>query len=140
MKKTVILLLALGLATQLFAEQKHDGVVALPHLMKLVLTNAQALEISEKQHVALDALLATTPQTMHAMMDEAAALEQQIKRGVLKEQKSFEALKGDLERLAKMEYAITQEQINALNKMQRILTKAQYKQVLQKLMQKKAQQ
>jgi len=137
MKKIVTIVCALALSSQLFAGGKHDGVVTLPHLMKVVLTHSEELSISVEQQEKLDEILATTPEKMHALMDEAAQIEQQVKRSVLKEKKSFEQIKGDLDALAKLEYTITQKQINAINKLQNILTEKQYKKVLQKVMHQK---
>lgn len=136
MKKIVTIVCALALSSQLFAGGKHDGVVALPHLMKIVLTHSEELSISSQQQEKLDEILATMPEKMHALMDEAADLEQQIKRSVLKEKKSFEQIKSNLDALAKLEYTITQKQINAINKVQNILTQEQYQAILKKIMEK----
>lgn len=87
MKKIVTLLSAIGMMMQLSADGKHDGVVALPHLMKIVIADSDALKIDSQQQKQLDGIMATAPQKIHTLMDEAAELEQKIKRGVLKDKK-----------------------------------------------------
>lgn len=137
MKKIVTLLSAIGMMMQLSADGKHDGVVALPHLMKIVIADSDALKIDSQQQKQLDGIMATAPQKIHTLMDEAAELEQKIKRGVLKDKKSFDESKNDLDKLAQLEYALSKEQINAIGEVQKILTKEQYQMVLKKLMQAK---
>jgi uncharacterized protein YdeI (BOF family) len=69
-------------------EQHQDGVVALPHLMKVIITNSEALKIDKKQQEQFDAIMQKVPADMHTMMDEAGKLEFSIKKAVMKNKKN----------------------------------------------------
>jgi uncharacterized protein YdeI (BOF family) len=118
-------------------EQHQDGVVALPHLMKVIITNSEALKIDKKQQEQFDAIMQKVPADMHTMMDEAGKLEFSIKKAVMKNKKTNADVKADVETLQILNAKITTLQIGTINKLQEILSDAQYKQLLDILHSKK---
>ena len=129
---TASLLLTTLTATLLSASDGHKklGLLAsLPHPMKAVMKNMDALEISEAQNSALAELLESVPPKMHQMMEEAEKLEEKLKRAVMHERKTKEQIKVQLNTLEELKRSITFLQIDAINTLQSILTPKQ----LQKL-------
>lgn len=151
MKKTILItLIALSMSVNAMAckngsgsckskaeKQQQDGVVALPHLMKVIITNSEALKIDKKQQEQFDAIMQKVPADMHTMMDAAGKLEFSIKKAVMKNKKTNADVKADVEKLQILNAKITTLQIGTINKLQEILSDAQYKQLLDILHSKK---
>jgi len=113
--------------------QKHpiEELVKLPHPVKMILMNKESLKITPKQMSSIEnEMLAVYPAKIHGKMDEAKLIEDKIKKEVLKHGTTKEDLKKDIQALADMKVQITNDHIDALNKLQAVLTKEQYKQLL----------
>lgn len=141
MKKALLTLIALAiLSVSAYAEgDKHKaGTVALPHLMKILLSNSEELKITTEQQKKFDKMVSTVPSKLHPMMDEAATLEKKIKKAVMKDKQSLKDVSDDINKLEKLKREIAQTQINAINKIQNILTESQYNSLLLKMKKNKA--
>ena len=149
MKKIIIATLALGVATALIAEtnipldkkvinQKMTGMqhkvaelVPLPHLKRLMASNKEILKLNKEQNEKMKTQIFENIRTkIHGKIKIAEQLEEKITTAVLKEQKSKEDLKADIEALIDVKRDITNGHIDALNTLAKILTKEQYEKVL----------
>ena len=82
-------------------------------------------------------MLAVFPAKIHGAMDKAEPIEAKIASAVLKEQKTKEDLKADIEALIEIKREITHNHIDALNTLHGILTKEQYVKLLELISKKK---
>jgi len=149
MKKIIIATLALGIATALMAEthmpldkkeinqimtgKKHKiaELVPLPHLKRLMASNKEILKLNKEQNEKMKTQIFENLRTkIHGNIKTAEKLEEKITTAVLKEQKSKEDLKADIEALIDVKRDISYGHIDALNALAKILTKEQYEKVL----------
>lgn len=146
MKKTIIATLALGVATLLMGDtnvsldkidtskviqHKVAELVALPHLKRLLASNKETLNLNKEQNEKIKTLIFKNLRTtIHGQIKTAVELEEKITTAVLKEQKSKEDLKANIEELINIKRDITNVHIDALNTLAKILTKEQYQKVL----------
>lgn len=118
-------------------EHGADGLVALPHLMKVILENNEALKIDAAQQKKFDTIMQEVPLSMHTMMQEAEKLEHSIKKDVMHDKKTNAEVKVSLEKLQIIKYKISTLQIATINKLQKILSEAQYKKLIKIMRSKK---
>lgn len=115
------------------AKKHKAGAVELPHPMHILMSSTKELNISNKQQEQLDAILATVPTKMHAMMDMAETLEHSIKEAVMHEKKTKESLASDIDFLQSVKREISDTQISTINRIQNILSDKQYDGLITKL-------
>lgn len=140
MKKIfLIALMTLTMSINAAADShKHtDGTVALPHIMKVIIANKEALKIEEKQQKEFDAIMQQVPPKMQAMMKDTKELEHSIKKDVMHNKKTEADVKASIEKLQTLKYKITELQIKTINKLQTILSNEQYEQLIQIMKSKK---
>lgn len=112
-------------------QHKVAELVELPHPVKIVLMNKETLNLTKEQSDKIDAeMLAVFPPKIHGAMDKAEPIEEKITNAVLNEQKTKEDLKADIEALIDIKREITNDHIDALNRLYTILTKEQYQKML----------
>ncbi|CAA6816898.1 MAG: Unknown protein [uncultured Sulfurovum sp.] len=167
MKKIITLSLVLGLTSLLLAEgnvsvekkeittpmtkemghkakenkpqHKVAELVPLPHLKRLLAANKETLKLSKEQNEKIKAeIFENFRAKIHKEIKVAEQLESKIMDAVLKEQKTKEDLKADIEKLIEIKREITNGHIDALNTLAKILTKEQYSTILNLLAQKKS--
>lgn len=134
MKKIITATLLSVVTTSLLVASEGSNkklalVTSLPHPMKTIMSNMDLLEIDEKQTEALTKVLEKAPEIMHAMFDKARELEIEIQKAVIKEGKTKEDLKEQLDALEKLKREITDTQIDTLNELHTILNKKQLQKV-----------
>ena len=113
-------------------QHKVAELVDLPHPVKIVLMNKETLKLTKEQSDKVDAqMLDVFPAKIHGAMDKAEPIEEKIVNAVLKEQKTKEDLKADIETLIEIKRAMTNDHIDALNTLHSILTKEQYAKLLE---------
>ncbi len=120
-------------------EDKHpvEELVELPHPVKIILANEEKLKITKEQKEKIEKeMLSVFPQKIHGAMDKAKILEDKIKDAVMKEDKTKADLKADIQALADIKIQITNDHIDALNKLDTILNKEQHKQIMELLKKK----
>jgi len=136
MKKTLLIFTTLlTFALNAYADgAKHvAGTVFLPHPMKVLLANFEDFKITPKQEKQINTLVSIVPPKLHPMMDEARVLQHKIKKDVMKHKSDLKTVSSDLKKLESLKRKITHIQINAINKIQKILTNTQYIHLLVKL-------
>ena len=138
MKKIATLLLAaaLGCAT-VYADNGNNHkmglVLALPHPMKVIIPNYESYAFTKEQDAKMQAIIGDMPAKMHAMFDEAEALEEEIRDAVMKHAKSKEDLAQKLDKLQTLKRTITDLHIDTVLQIREIMSKEQYKMVMQEL-------
>lgn len=138
MKKIATLLLTIALGcTILHADNGNNHkmglVLALPHPMKVILPNYDSYAFSEEQDKKMQAIIGEMPAKMHAMFDEAEALESEIREAVMKHAKSKEELSHKLDQLQTLKRTITELHIDTVLQIREIMSKEQYKKMMQEL-------
>ena len=138
MKKIATLLLAATLwCATLHAEggnnHKMGLVLALPHPMKVIIPNYESYGFTKEQDAKMQAIIGEMPAKMHAMFDEAEALESEIREAVMKHAKSKEALAQKLDKLQTLKRNITALHIDTVLQIREIMSKEQYKMMMQEL-------
>jgi len=118
--------LLLSLTLQADSALHAYELMRLPHPLKLVVENDDALKLSETQRTELDAMMVKMPVKMHAMLEEAEAKERAIRRAVMHERKDKEAMAEALDELGALKRRVTDMHIDALNRLQAILDARQY--------------
>ena len=101
-------------------------LMRLPHPLKLIVENADALKLTEKQHAELDAMMAAVPAEMHPLLEEAKAKESAIRMAVMLKHKSKAETAKALDELCTLKRRITETHIDALNRLQALLNEQQY--------------
>ncbi|CAA6803209.1 MAG: Unknown protein [uncultured Sulfurovum sp.] len=113
------------------SEYKVAELVPLPHLKRLLASNQETLKLKKEQNEKIKTQIFKTLRTqIHGKIKIAEQLEIKITDAVLKEQKTKEDLKADIESLIEIKKEITNGHIDALNILAKILTKEQYTQLL----------
>lgn len=144
MKKTLIALTVLftfAVTTPIHADgkgseqgkhHKHaQGTVKLPHILKVVMKHKSELKITPEQEERIKKeVMQVYPPKIHPMMEEVKTLERTLRKSVLKDHKTAWDLTFDLQKLSKKKLALTQSQIEALNRVASILTKEQWAETL----------
>ena len=113
-------------------KMKHpiEELVELPHPVQFVLMNKKLLKISDKQMARIEnEMLAVYPAMIHENMDKAKNIEDSIRKSVLNGG-TKESLKKEIDSLVKIKVQITNDHIDALNKLKDILSNKQYKKLL----------
>lgn len=147
MKKILIVALASGMLTFAVAkeaapapaatqteEKGHEHKVAelvpLPHPVKVILNHKEEIGLTKEQDEKIQKeMLAVFPPKIHGGMDKAEELEKKIKEAVIHEHKTKEDLREEIEKLIEIKRQITYDHIDALNTLQKILTKEQQEKV-----------
>lgn len=120
------------------SHHKMAELVPLPHLKRLLASNQEILKINKEQTEKIKNKIFENIRTkIHKAIKTAEQLESKIINAVLKEQKTKEDLKVDIESLIEIKRAITNEHIDALNRLAKILTKEQYNKLLTLIEEKK---
>lgn len=134
MKRIILIaVLTLTMSINAVANSKahtQDGIVALPHIMKVILANKEALKIEESQQKKFDVIMQQVPAQMHGMMQETKELEHSIKKDVMHNRKTNTDVKTSIKKLQILKYKITSLQIETINELQTILTDKQYEQLI----------
>lgn len=108
-----------------------EELVSLPHPLKVIMQNREALHLDEKQDKRLqDEMMAVFPEKIHGNMDKAEVIETKIKKAVLSGSKTKEDLKADIKALADIKVVITNDHIDALHTLKTILSKEQFNMLL----------
>ena len=157
MKKIITITLALGLSSLLMAEanipadhkamnakmtetagetskSSHEmaELVPLPHFKRLLAANKEVLKLTKEQNEKIKTQIFKPIRTkVHEGIKKAEQLEVKITNAVLKEKKTKEDLKADIEALIDIKREITNGHIDAVNTLAKILTKEQYQQLLE---------
>ena len=124
-----------------YAGMKHKGkkkshhkmaeLVPLPHLKRLLASNKETLKLTTAQSEQIETQIFKDLRTkIHGAIKKAEELEAKITNAVLKEQKSKDDMKADIETLIEMKREITNDHIDAVNTLAKILTKEQYEKLL----------
>jgi len=157
MKKIITAILALALTTLLIAgantpidknvmktktenNQQHEmaELIPLPHLKRLLQANKELLKLTKEQKKQIKTQIYEVIRAdVHKAIKTAEPLETKITNAVLKEQKTKEDMKADIETLIDLKRTITNGHIDALNTLGKILTKEQYQQILKLVATKK---
>ncbi|MEA2100495.1 MAG: hypothetical protein U9P72_10225 [Campylobacterota bacterium] len=114
-------------------KDKHpiEELVELPHPVKLVLMNKESLKITAAQMTNIEnKMLAVYPALIHTNMDIAKNIEEKIIKAVL-DGATKESMKKDIDALVKIKVQITNDHIDALNKLKTIITSVQYIKLLE---------
>lgn len=120
------------------AHHKVKELFPLPHPLKVIMANKEALEVTKAQEKRFEEeLMAVYPAKIHGALDQAEPIEAKIRKSVLEEHKSKEDLKADIEALIDIKRGLSYDHIDAFNKLEDILTKEQYEKVLVLIDQKK---
>lgn len=120
---------------------KMAELVPLPHLKRLLASNKEMLNLTKEQNEKIKTQIFEIFRTkIHKSIETAEKLEAKIIKTVLKEQKTKEDVKADIELLIEIKRTITNEHIDALNTLTKILTKEQYAQLLPLIEKKKTKQ
>jgi Spy/CpxP family protein refolding chaperone len=108
-----------------------DALMQLPHPVPIIMSNRAQLGITEAQAQALrDRIQGVFPQQIQGRMQQAAALEQDIRQGILRDNRSREQVAAQLDELAAIKRAVTDIHIDALNTLAGILSAEQMQQAL----------
>lgn len=108
-----------------------DALMQLPHPVPIIMSNKAQLGITEAQAQALrDRIQSVYSQQIQGRMQQAAALEQDIRRGILRDNRSREQLAAQLDELAAIKRVVTDIHIDALNTLAGILSAEQMEQAL----------
>ena len=114
------------------SQHKMAELVPLPHLKRLLASNKETLNLTKEQNEQLKTkIFEVFRADVHKAIKVAEPLEVKITNAVLKEQKTKEDLKTDIESLIDIKREITNGHIDALNTLSTILTKEQYQQLLE---------
>lgn len=118
---------------------KHaHGIIKLPHPMKVIMKNKDVLKITAEQEKLLETeIMAVYPGKIHPLMDEIRKLEHKLKKAVLKEHKTAWDLTHEIQDLADKKLELSKNQIAALNKISKILSKEQWTEVRKMMRHKK---
>ena len=140
MKKITTTVLALLLSSvTLIANNNHKMglVLALPHPMKAIISNYESFNFTPEQDAKVQAIIGDMPAKMHAMFDEAEALELEINEEVMKHGKTKEQLAKKLDTLQALKREITSLHIDTVIEFRSIMNKEQYKMMMQTLQESK---
>ncbi|MDY0116561.1 MAG: hypothetical protein RBR59_03165 [Sulfurimonadaceae bacterium] len=140
MKKITTTVLALLLSSvTLIASNNHKMglVLALPHPMKAIIPNYESFNFTPEQDAKVQAIIGDMPAKMHAMFDEAEALELEINEEVMKHGKTKEQLAKKLDTLQALKREITSLHIDTVIEFRSIMNKEQYKMMMQTLQESK---
>jgi Spy/CpxP family protein refolding chaperone len=132
-KKIILSALVLGVLLHAGDTHKVAELVKLPHPMKVLASDNQmaALDVTEAQKKRLETEIAAVfPSKMHAYFDKAHEIEKRIRKAVMREGKGKTDVADDLEALSRIKLAMTRHHIDALNALQSILTKDQFKRLM----------
>jgi len=123
------------------AKKSHHKVaelVPLPHFKRVLASNKELLKLDKEQNEKIKTQIFKTIRTkLHGEIEKAEQLEEKISNAALKEQKTKEDLKTDIEALIDIKRGITNGHIDALNTLQGILNKEQYAKLLELVLQGK---
>lgn len=136
MKKitTTVLALLLGGATLLASDNHKMGLIlALPHPMKSIIPNYEAFGFTPEQDAKVQEIIGDIPSKMHEMFDAAEAMETNIRDEVMRHGKTKEQLAQKLDVLQELKRKITALHIDTVIQLRAILTKEQYKMMMQDL-------
>ena len=107
-------------------------LLPLPHPVKIIMQNEEELKITKEQNEKIEKQMHSVfPEKIHGGMDKAKVIEDKIQKAVLKEGKTKEDLKADIKALSDIKVEITNDHIDALNVLAKILSKEQFVKVLE---------
>lgn len=111
---------------------KVTAIIAFPHFKRLLAANKDVLNLTKEQNEKIKTeIFQVMRPKIHGAMGKAAPIEEKIANAILKEHKKKEDVKADLEVLIDMKRDMTNNHIDALNTLAKILTKEQYQQFLE---------
>lgn len=133
----IALIATIGFTSSAFAKGPHtQGVVSLPHPVKLILENKNKFGIDKTQTKRLEKeMLAVYPPIIHKKMDAVIALENKLKKLIMSEHKSYAQLETEIKKLSQMKLDLTETHIEALATLRGILTEKQWH-LMQKMLAK----
>lgn len=123
-----------------YAGMKHKGrkskhkvaeLLPLPHFKRLLAANKDTIKLDKEQKEKIKTQIFEKIRTeIHGAIKTAEKLEVKIMNSILKDQKTKEDTKADIEELIEIKREITNGHIDAVNTLAKILTKEQYTQLL----------
>ena len=134
--KLTTLTVALSLTTMLMADANKSQseiseLIPLPHFKRLLASSQDLLKLSQEQNEKIKMQVFAKLRTkIHGAIETAEQLEVKIMNAVLKDQKTKEDLKADIERLIEIKREIANGHIDAANIIAKTLTKEQYAKLL----------
>ena len=102
----------------------------LPHLLRTSLDRAEVLGLNEAQRDVLRDLMADAPLKVFSRLSQAEKLEQAIARDLLDNAVPLADLQPRLDELAALKRGATEAQIATINRMQALLSKGQFRELL----------
>jgi len=102
----------------------------LPHLLRTSLDRAEVLGLNEAQRDVLRELMADAPLKVFSRLSQAEKLEQAIARDLLDNAVPLADLQPRLDELADLKRGATEAQIATINRMQALLSKVQFRELL----------
>lgn len=102
----------------------------LPHLLRTSLDRAEVLGLNEAQRDVLRELMADAPLKVFSRLSQAEKLEQAIARDLLDNAVPLADLQPRLDELAALKRGATEAQIATINRMQALLSKVQFRELL----------
>lgn len=102
----------------------------LPHLLHNIIQIKPELKLSAEQNAKLQALAGEMPPAMHRLFTKAKALEKDIARAVMLDGATAQTMTAKLDELQSIKRALTDKQIETLNRLRSMLLPEQYQMVL----------
>ena len=140
MKKCLVILLSIVFWVNLGATEvdkkktdkfKINELIILPHIGKVIKFNSKELKITKEQMQRISKEIKQVyPPKFQALIREAFPLEKKVQRKVLKGASPIE-LKNELDKIAKLKRESIDIKIEALNTFAKILTKEQWKKIIE---------
>jgi hypothetical protein len=132
-KQIIAITAALLLTAPLRAEGElhRYGLVQLPHPVGKLAAEPERFQLTPEQQEGVEAIVAEVPAKMHAMLSEAKAAEEKIRRAVLDGGNNPDSLDRSLEELAELKRRISALHIDALERLRGVLTPDQFREVTQ---------
>lgn len=114
------------------SDHKVTAIIAFPHFKRLFAANKDVLNLTKEQNEKIETeIFQVIRPKIHGAIEKAEPLQQKVTSAVLKEHKKKEDVKADLEALIDIKRDMTNNHIDALNTLAKILTKEQYQQFLE---------
>lgn len=103
----------------------------LPHMLRSANEQAALLGLDDSQRQAVRELMAEAPLQVFSRLGQAEKLEQAIARDLLHKQFPLAELEPRLDQLAALKRAASTAQIATINRLQTLLSRSQFRQLLQ---------
>lgn len=105
----------------------------LPHLLRTSLDKAEVLGLNDAQRDVLRELMADAPLKVFSRLSQAEKLEQAIARDLLDNAVPLAELQPRLDELAALKRGATEAQIATINRMQALLSREQFRELLKSI-------